>query len=449
LTARLPVPGALALALLLPLVFLHGEYQPSWTAHVGGNDATLFLTDIVILTIAALGLVAGLRRGFGPLRPAAPLILFAAAFLFVIFAATLYGTVAGDEYEFGRRLLTALKLAEYGLLVVAVPVLLRSADDLRPTLWTLTLWCVAASTGAVLQFLGLVNELEGRRPGQREPSFLGIHDLAAFAGATLAFGLASIALAPLAARERRLGIVATCAGTVGLILSGAVAGVLGLGAAALAALIVARQRHILTARRTLAVAALVGTVTVGVLALRAGELAEFLETLGIERARDLPGGEDASWQQRLVLAYIGGRIFIDHPIVGVGWQASSDEENYSPYLDDAHERFPDVPDYSFPAPEHPWGVQNAYLQAAADMGIVGLAGLLGLFATSLWLSWRSTARAGPGAVLVTAVPMLWLLVAMGVWIGLGLVAGNPLGGLTLLALGLSAAAAAWTAGERV
>jgi hypothetical protein len=37
---------------------------------------------------------------------------------------------------------------------------------------------------------------------------------------------------------------------------------------------------------------------------------------------------------------------------------------------------------------------------------------------------------------------------MGVWLGLGLIAGTPLVGLQWLALGLAAAAATWTAHER-
>jgi hypothetical protein len=38
---------------------------------------------------------------------------------------------------------------------------------------------------------------------------------------------------------------------------------------------------------------------------------------------------------------------------------------------------------------------------------------------------------------------MWLLVAMGVWLGLGLVAGIPLVGLTWLAVGVAVTTAAW------
>src|SRR5205085_28196 len=69
-------------------------------------------------------------------------------------------------------------------------------------------WSVAATGWGFLQFVGAVNEFEGKRPGQREVSFLGIHDFAGFSGATLAIGLAAIALA----KRRRLAIVAVAAG---------------------------------------------------------------------------------------------------------------------------------------------------------------------------------------------------------------------------------------------
>jgi hypothetical protein len=42
-----------------------------------------------------------------------------------------------------------------------------------------------------------------------------------------------------------------------------------------------------------------------------------------------------------------------------------------------------------------------------------------------------------------AVPLLWLLVTMGIWLGLGVVAGIPLVALQWLAVGLAVAAAGW------
>ena len=86
----------------------------------------------------------------------------------------------------------------------------------------------------VLQFLGLVNEFEGRRPGQREPSYVGIHDFAALSCAALVLGLVAIAFGTRGRWRQVLAGVATVAGAVGLVLSGSVAAAGGLAVAAAA-----------------------------------------------------------------------------------------------------------------------------------------------------------------------------------------------------------------------
>jgi O-antigen ligase len=410
----------LAFALLLPLVFLHAEYQPSWSV----GQATLYLSDLAVLAIGGLGLASGLREGFGPLRPGRAVWAAAAAFLLVVFCSNVYGALREDSYAFVTHFLTAAKFAEYALLALAAPLVLRRASDLEYPLATLTAWSCAATTGALLQFLGVLNEFEGRRPGQREPSFLGIHDLAALSGATLSLGLLWLALG----QRRRLGPVGGLAGGLGVILSGATAAAAGVVAAGTAAWLLGR-------RRALAIAAVVAVVVAGVIGIRALDTRPLLDLLGIEHPRAVETNPEASWKQRLALAYIGGRIFLAHPLFGVGWQASEDEVSYGPYLDDARERFPDLAARAFPSPEHPWGVQNAYVQAAADMGVVGLAAFLALLLVPLRVAWRAGRLGG--------VPILWLLVTMGVWLGLGLVAGIPLVGLMWLSIGLAAAVAAW------
>ena len=244
-----------------------------------------------------------------------------------------------------------------------------------------------------------------------------------------------------------LTIVAGVAGAVGLVLSGALAGFVGLVAAALAAIAIAQLRRTLTVRRLAAVAGVVFLVGAGILALREADMRAFLRFLGVQPARDTESFEGESYVQRLVLGYIGTRIFLDRPLLGAGWQATSEEETYGPFLPDARRRYPDAPELAFPSPEHPWGVQNAYIQAGAELGVVGLALFLGMFAAALFVAGRVAARAPPPATRAAAVPILWLFVTMGVWLGLGLVAGIPLVGLHWLALGLAAAAPNWVAGD--
>jgi O-antigen ligase len=416
---RLP----LLFALVVPLVFLHSDYQPS----VSVGQATLYLSDVAVLAALAIAVAAGLRHGFAPLRAAPSIWVATGTFLVVVFASNLYGEAVDSDYAFYTHFLTAAKFGEYALLALAAALVFRAATDLTPLLVTITAWSVAATTGAALQFLGLVNEFEGRRPGQREPSFLGIHDLAALSGATLSIGLLALALG----KRRRLGAVAGVGGGLGVILSGATTAVAGVVAAGIAAWLLGR-------RNALAIAAVVVVVSAGVIAIRTADTRPLLDALGIERPREVVTDPEASWQQRFALAYIGGRIFVEQPVFGAGWQRSEDEEVYGPYVDDARRRFPDLPEIALPSRAHPWGVQNAYVQAAADMGVIGLLAFLGLFLVALRVAWRAGAAGG--------VPILWLLVSMGVWIGLGLVAGIPLVALTWLATGLAAAAAAWTRG---
>ncbi len=411
-------------ALCVPLVLLHADYQPSLTVSLGGSDATLFLSDVAVLAIGAVGAAAGFRLGFAPLRAGRAIWISSALFLAFVLAGTAVGAATTDGYPLADNLLTTAKLTEYALLALAAPLAIRGVRELTPLLVVLTAWSTAATFGALLQFLGVLNEFEGRRPGQREPSFLGIHDLAALSGATLAIGLLALALG----ERKRLGLVAGIAGGLGVILSGATAAVVGVAAAGAAAWLLGR-------RRALAIAAVVSLVAAGTIAIRALDTRPLLDALGIERPRDVATDPEASWQQRAALAYIGGRIFLDHPLLGVGWQASSEPEHYEPHLDDARARFPDLPERALPSPEHAWGVQNAYVQAAADLGVFGLLAWLAFLLVPLGVAWRVGASAG--------VPILWLLVSMGIWIGLGLVAGIPLVGLTWLSIGLAAASASW------
>jgi hypothetical protein len=129
-------------------------------------------------------------------------------------------------------------------------------------------------------------------------------------------------------------------------------------------------------------------------------------------------------------------------VAGAGWQASAKEEQvYGDYLDDARREFPDTPAEAFPSPEHPYGIQNAYIQALADLGAIGFLLLVATFAAGLWLVARAVVRGPPETVLPGALAGAWLLLAMGTWTAVGLVAGVPLDALTWIALGLAAAAA--------
>jgi O-antigen ligase len=428
------------LAAALPIIFLHVELQPTVTLPLGGDGAEVALSDVAVLAVALAALRAGRRLGFAPLSAGRWALAAAGLLLVAIAVGTVTPVLLDRDYGFVDHAFTALKFAEYVVLALAVPLLVRTRADLRFVLGVLIVWAAAASAVAVLQFLGVVREFRGYRPGQREPSFLGYHDFAALAGATTAIALAWIALGPVAALRRGLLWTATVAGVVGVVLSGALAGFLGVTAAAGAVALLAARRHVLTASRVGGLAVVVGVTGVGVLSLRAANIESFLRFIGVERAIDDEDFGGESYVQRLALGYIGGRIFLDNPVLGVGWQATSEEWTFGPYLDDARERYPKLPEEALPSPEHPWGVQNAYLQAAAELGVGGAAAFLAALLVPLALAWRAAVRAVAAAD--AAVPLLWLLVTMGIWLGLGIVAGIPLVGLHWIAVGLAIAAAA-------
>lgn len=435
LTAERPSAGALVLALAVPPLFLHARYSPGFSISAGSTSLSVELADLAVLAVAAAALDTARRHGVGVLRRGRAVWIAAAAYLGLVLAGTLYGPAVTDGYPFASSLVSAAKYAEYAVLAVAVPLLLRTSADRFALLFAVTAWTAAATFWGALQFLGLVDEFEGRRPGQRETSFLGVHDFAALSAAALAIALVAVAFGPRSRRERLLAWAAGAAGTLGVVLSGALAsvGAVLLGTAVVA--LAARHRSSLTWRRGAALAGLACLVTAGSLAIRSADLDQFLRFLGVSPKEEETTGNVQSYAHRTVLAYIGVRIFLDHPVLGVGWQGSALEPSYEPYLDDARRRYPSVSEESLPSPEHPWGVQNAFVQAAADLGILGLLALLGLFATGLWTALAGFLRGPPDAL----VPLLWLIVAAAELTALGLFAGVPVDALLWLALGLAVA----------
>jgi O-antigen ligase len=209
----------------------------------------------------------------------------------------------------------------------------------------------------------------------------------------------------------------------------------------LALWLASRGRFAPSGRQLAQVAAVVVVVVGGVTAVRGDTLADFMRFLGLRGGNPATGVE--SYSQRTVLAYIGLKIFEDNPIAGVGWQRSSRPDVFEPHLADAHRRFPDVVPLAFPSREHPWGVQNLYVQMLADAGVIGLALLFAVGAGGIALAWRAAAyapnpwAAGAGLAIVCA-----LLTVAGEWASLGIVSGIPLQAVTCLALGIAAAGAA-------
>jgi O-antigen ligase len=420
---------ALVLAAAVPFLFLHATYQPGVSAGVASTSIDVTLADLAIACVLLAAVVRGRREGWAPLRRSRWLLLLTAAFVVCGALSLATPSLLGEDYAFAPHAVSVAKFAWYAALLPAAILVVRTTREAVPLLRMLVAWSVAATAWGLLQFLGLVSEFEGKRPGQREPSFVGIHDFAALSGAALVVGAAGVALDDGRPAGRRWSLVAVAAGALGVVLSGAMTAVIGVWLALAAVLLGAAAVRALRARRAVVLVAVVVLVTAGTAAMRAETIERFAEFLGIRDRVEQTGVE--SYAHRTLLAYIGGRIWLDRPITGVGWQASSEQWAYGPFLDDARRRFPNEPEQAFPAPDRPWGIQLLYLQVAADLGIAGVVLLVGFAGAAIAAGVRNL-RTAAGAL----VGLGWLAVAIGVWAGIGLVSGLPLDALTWLAAAL-------------
>ena len=411
-------PGAVVLAVAVPIIFLHIEYQLGVRVPLGSTHLGLELSDLAVVAVALAAVREGLRAGFAPLRPALSLWIAAAALLVWIFARS----------QTLEHAVTAAKFGEYALLALSAPLLLRRRSDWELVAAAIVGWSVVATFVGLLQIFG-ADIADAWAAGRRQPSFLGHSDFAALSALALGIGLAAVLLA-----RRRVGWLAIATGALGVILSGATAGLIGVAAGTAGLLYATARRRRLVMRDLAVSAAVVAVVAAGVFTLRAGDFEHFLEFLHVKSEERTTVGVE-TYSHHTLLAYIGYRIWRDHPVAGAGWQASDEPATVDPVLPAAHRKFPDVSPLAFPTREHEWGVQNAYVQSAADLGLIGLALWLAPFALALVLALR--ANAPPGAVATFA-----LVAAMGVWGGQGLVAGIPLDAVTWLAFGLAATAAA-------
>jgi len=412
--------SARVLAMALPLLFLHVDYQPS----VSLGRVGIELSDVALLAILAAALATRRLALLAPGR-----ILYALAAALLAWIAVTVG-LADGAYDTGKHAVAAAGFAEYVLLALAVPPLLVGRERFRSFAWVLAVIAALAASVAAIQFVG-VDIFGGAGAGRRQPSFVGFHDLAALAGAALASGIAGLALGRL---PTRLVTVSCAAGAVGLALSASVAGGAVLLAAAVLVGLVAARRRELTVRRLGAIAAVVGVTLVAIVGVRGGDLSQFARFVGLLPEERTTVEDVQTYSHRALLAYLGVQVFLDQPLAGAGWQATDEFATLGPHLPEARSEFPDLAGQAFPTPEQPYGVQNAWVQSLSDLGIVGFLLFAATLLVPVLVGARTALRAAePLAALVGAA---MLLVAAGVWTAQGLVAASPLQAVTFLAFGL-------------
>ena len=408
-------PGALVLAAAIPILFLHVAYQPGFGVSVGSTTVNAYLSDFAVLAVVVAAVVLGVREGFAPLAYGKWLWLAAGAFVVWMFVEVGYGHVHDASYAWHAHGVTAAKFAEYALLAPSVPLLIRRTGDLLAPLWSLVLWSSCATAVGVAQFFGANIFLAGT-VGRRQASFLSSADFAALSGAALLVGIVAISV-PRLRLGRALGWVATVTGAIGMIVAGAIASVLGLATALAVLVVVLTVRNELQPRRLAAVAAACGAVLVGAVTIRGNDLDKFVHFLGLSQtAQQTQQTKVETYAHRTLLVWLGFEIWKDHPLLGVGWEGSAEPGNFEPYIPAAHERFPDETPLAFPAPDRRYGVQNVWVEALADLGVVGLALWVATFAAAAALAARAAILLGSGTALLG---LLWTALLVWLWTARG------------------------------
>jgi hypothetical protein len=411
----------LVLCVALGLSLVRSINQPEVTVHVAGNSITLVPADLALAALALFCVLRLLDRRTLP-RPARAITATGAAFGVWL----LISSAASSSSAF----IGASKLLEYGVLALGIILFVTR----RGQLWLLFGVLVIVDTA------GLIRALYdfAHHPGSRQGAFLGEHDFAALSTMTLTGALAALYSHP---PRRRLLVLAGLVGALGITLGAALAQLLGLYLAVAAILAIAAARRSVTLRALVVTLAVTAAVTAGTLSLRSGELG-FLQSWFGSKKPEAPGQYAGSWSQRLIYAYIGGRIFLDHPVLGSGWYGLLPPKIYARYLPAARRRFPDQPPLYFPPANGTFIPQQTYDQILYELGIVGAALFLALAAVTI----RTAIRVGRGwprgdpDEALAYLPLAWAASLAGALAGAALFGGIPMTAIFWFTFGVAAVA---------
>lgn len=414
LWAQLRSPRAALLLVATAVCLIRARDQPSVNVHVGAATASIVPADVLLAFLAIVVVIELAKRGL-------PRRLWFGAASAAVFCLLVLGTAAADG---STALVTGVKLTELAVLGLAIALFVRAPDQLESVVDVLILFTIAAD------IVGVVKFVDGG--GGRQPAFLGEHDFAALATMPLLYGLVLLANA-----STRRAWIAVVAGSIGCILGAALASLLGLYLGAAVLIIATALRRRLTVRYVAIVVVVVGIVTGGTLMLRANSLGFLQSWFGKPPSR--PGQYASSWSQRLIYTYIGGRIFLAHPILGTGWLGDLPPNRFVAYLPAARRHYSDQPARYFPPADKPFIPQQTFDQVLYELGLVGGAAMLALFIALGRASVSAARRAGD---VLAMLPATWLAAIIGGLAGEGLFGGTPLAALfwivagVILALGM-------------
>jgi O-antigen ligase len=410
LLVQLRSPRVALLLFTLALCLVRARDQPGLAIGIGGTSARIVPGDVAlaVLLVVALGEFARDRLR----RSAWPALAAAAAFCALVLA-----TAASNG---AAAFISGGKVVELAALGLATVVLVHRREQLEAIVDVLLLFTAAAD------IVGLVRFISGG--GGRQGSFLGEHDFAALAALPLLYGLTLVA----ARRGGQRAVLAIVVGSVGCILGAALASLLGLYVGAATLIAVAALRRRLDLRAIAVTVAVLAAVTAGTLTIRSGELGFLQSWFG--KPASTPGQYASSWSQRLIFAYVGGRIFVDHPVLGTGWYGNLPPKEFARYLPDARRHFSDQPASYFPPADGDFIPQQTFDEVLYELGAVGALAMLALLAATGASAVRTAARA---AGELASLPAVWLAAMIGALAGDGLFGGTPIAAMFWLVAGVT------------
>ena len=428
---RDPLFVAFLVTMLVSLI--RAPDQPDLTVSAGSTSLSITPSDVALVLLGLWTLGRVVRRRDLP-RRSWPVLLTAA-----VFAAWILVTAAVNGSD---AFVAAGKFVEIGVLMLCAVCVIDRGERVWLVVLALVAMNAAADVWAIKEWL--------HNFGARQPSFLGEHDLAALSTMTLAIWFAHLYAG--AGRHRRLAQVAAVVGLIGITLGAALASLIGvyLAAAALAAVAWARGEY--RPKALVTTILVVVAITGGVLNLRADNLGFLRSWFGVHQKNTPASGEPGAWSQRLIYAYIGGRVFLAKPILGTGWYPELPPKEYARFLPDARRRFADQPAHYFPPADGRFIPQMTYDQVLYELGLAGAL----VFALLLGATVRDSARAArrwrrddPDPLVAYVAPS-WTASLLGVLAGIALFGGATVSVLFWLTLGAAAAlvAVAPPAGRR-
>lgn len=412
LWSQLRAPRQALLLITVAICLVRARNQPGLDVGIGGTTATIVPSDVALAALGVVSLVAVIR-GHAP-KAAWPTLVFAAAFCALIL---ITGAANGAP-----ALVSGVKVVELAALGLGALMLLRQEDQIEALIDVLLLFTIAAD------LIGLVRFVTGG--GGRQASFLGEHDFAALATLPLLYGLVLVAQR----RRGRRAAVAIAAGSIGCILGAALASLLGLYLGAAALLAIALLRRDVHRRGVVVTILTLLVVTAGTLEIRSGDLGFLQSWFGKPASR--PGQYASSWSQRLIFAYVGGRIFLDHPGFGTGWYGDLPPKTFAHYLPDARRRFGDQPVRYFPPSDGDFIPQQTFDEVLYELGVVGGLAFLG---TLIGVGHACARAAARRARALGPLAGAWLAAALGALAGEGLFGGTPLAATFWLVAGVALA----------